>query len=187
MSHLGFFFLALGVGMLRESGSIMVGQYFKKRRELVETLLCASSGLGAAAMAICVDAITRYNASIRLSVFVHAGQDRLRFVHLSSLGWRLGLQAVTVVSASPFILGLFYRSATLYHPQRRAILHLKSQKRKITIKNGHGRAGDQGDLSLRAMVSSGGYLRRPSVQAIFLSAVIAAAGATHTHVVYLVS
>ena len=31
--------------------------------------------------------------------------------------------------------GLFYRSATLYHPQRRAILHLKTQKRKIKDKN----------------------------------------------------
>lgn len=34
-----------------------------------------------------------------------------------------------------FILGTFYRSASLYHPQRRAILHLKNQKRKIKDKN----------------------------------------------------
>ena len=33
------------------------------------------------------------------------------------------------------VSGLFYRSATLYHPQRRAILHLKTQKKKIKDKN----------------------------------------------------
>ena len=36
---------------------------------------------------------------------------------------------------STFVLGTFYRSASLYHPQRRAILHLKSQKRKIKNKD----------------------------------------------------
>lgn len=53
----------------------------------------------------------------------------------SAIGWRLGLQAVTVVVFITFILGTFYRSASLYHPQRRAILHLKNQKRKIKDKN----------------------------------------------------
>jgi len=51
------------------------------------------------------------------------------------LGWRIGLQAVTGVVFLPFLLGTFYRSASLYHPQRRAILHLKSQKRKIKSKD----------------------------------------------------
>lgn len=58
----------------------------------------------------------------------------LRFL-FSKIGWRLGLQAVTGVVFLTFILGTFYRSASLYHPQRRAILHLKNQKRKIKDKN----------------------------------------------------
>ena len=52
-----------------------------------------------------------------------------------SIGWRLGLQALTGVISTLFVLGTFYRSASLYHPQRRAILHLKSQKRKIKSKD----------------------------------------------------
>ena len=57
------------------------------------------------------------------------------FLYFSSIGWRLGLQAVTGVVFLTFVLGTFYRSASLYHPQRRAILHLKSQKRKIKNKD----------------------------------------------------
>lgn len=44
---------------------------------------------------------------------------------LSSLGWRYGLQSLAALVFVTFILGTFYRSATMYHPQRRAILHLK--------------------------------------------------------------
>ena len=51
------------------------------------------------------------------------------------MGWRLGLQEVTGLLVSTFLLGTFYRSASLYHPQRRAILHLKTQKRKIKSKD----------------------------------------------------
>lgn len=63
-------------------------------------------------------------------------QCTLHFCYcFSAIGWRLGLQAVTGVVFLTFILGTFYRSASLYHPQRRAILHLKNQKRKIKDKN----------------------------------------------------
>lgn len=57
-----------------------------------------------------------------------------KFYSSRAIGWRLGLQAVTGVVFVTFILGTFYRSASLYHPQRRAILHLKNQnkiKRKM--------------------------------------------------------
>ena len=59
----------------------------------------------------------------------------LLFPFYSSVGWRLGLQEVTGVLFITFLLGTFYRSASLYHPQRRAILHLKTQKRKIKNKD----------------------------------------------------
>lgn len=49
------------------------------------------------------------------------------------LGWRLGLQAVTGILVLAFFLSVVYRSASLYHPQRRAILHLKNQRRKVKV------------------------------------------------------
>ena len=101
----------VGVSFVRDTATLMVGQYFKRRREGVEIVLVSASGVG-------------------LSVMSH-------FLKISfqDIGWRLGLQSVTGSLVSTFILGTFYRSATLYHPQRRAILHLKSQKRKIKDKN----------------------------------------------------
>ncbi|XP_076252050.1 monocarboxylate transporter 12-like isoform X5 [Rhynchophorus ferrugineus] len=56
-------------------------------------------------------------------------------LYFSSFGWRLGLQMVTGIVSLTFILGIFYRSASLYHPQRRAIIHIKNQKRKIKDKS----------------------------------------------------
>lgn len=50
---------------------------------------------------------------------------------------RYGLQCVTLTIISTFFFSLFYRSAALYHPQRRAILHLKTQRRKVKEKNRH--------------------------------------------------
>jgi len=103
--------VGIGVGFVRDSSTLMVAQYFKRKRELVEVVVVSGSGLG-------VIIISRF--------LRHA---------MVEVGWRIGLQAVTGVFAVISILGIFYRSATLYHPQRRAILHLKSQKRKIKDKN----------------------------------------------------
>ena len=103
--------VGVGVSFVRDTATLMVGQYFKRKREGVEIVLVSASGLG-------------------LIIMSHFLKTSIR-----DIGWRLGLQSVTGALASTFILGTFYRSATLYHPQRRAILHLKSQKRKIKDKN----------------------------------------------------
>ena len=104
-------FLGVGVSFVRDTSTLMVAQYFKRKRVSVEIVLVSASGLGISVM----------------SNFLHGA--------MRDVGWRLGLQSVTGVLFSTFIFGTFYRSATLYHPQRRAILHLKSQKRKIKDKN----------------------------------------------------
>ncbi|XP_058825052.1 monocarboxylate transporter 12-like isoform X2 [Topomyia yanbarensis] len=105
--------VGVGVGMTRDCSTLMVAQYFKRRREFVEIFIVSGSGLGIAIM----------------STFIKCAID--------AIGWRLGLQAVTGTVFVTFILGTCYRSASLYHPQRRAILHLKNQKRKIKDKNKH--------------------------------------------------
>lgn len=97
--------------MTRDCSTLMVGQYFKRRREFVEIFIVSGSGLGIAVMSSFIKTV------------------------IEGIGWRLGLQVVTVTVFITFILGTFYRSASLYHPQRRAILHLKNQKRKIKDKN----------------------------------------------------
>ncbi|KAL0275557.1 UNVERIFIED_CONTAM: hypothetical protein PYX00_003374 [Menopon gallinae] len=103
--------IGVGVGLTRDCSTLMVAQYFKRRRELVEIFIVSGSGLGISVM----------SASIQGAI--------------NAIGWRLGLQAITGAVFLTFILGMFYRSASLYHPQRRAILHLKNQKRKIKDKN----------------------------------------------------
>ncbi|KAL1131236.1 hypothetical protein AAG570_010854 [Ranatra chinensis] len=103
--------IGIGVSMTRDCSTLMVAQYFKRRREFVEIFIVSGSGLGIAVM----------------SAFIKTA--------ISEIGWRLGLQVITVTVFLTFFLGTFYRSASLYHPQRRAILHLKNQKRKIKDKN----------------------------------------------------
>ncbi len=39
-------FLAFGIGIVREASDIMVGQYFKRRRPLVEIYVQSSIGAG---------------------------------------------------------------------------------------------------------------------------------------------
>ncbi|XP_076232664.1 monocarboxylate transporter 10 isoform X2 [Calliopsis andreniformis] len=58
----------------------------------------------------------------------------LHQVLLRKLGWERGMQSITGALSLAFFLGLIYRSASLYHPQRRAMLHLKNQRGKVNEK-----------------------------------------------------
>ncbi len=53
------YFLGIGVGMTRDTATLMVGQYFKRRRELVEMVTVASTGAGVAVMSVFVMEATR--------------------------------------------------------------------------------------------------------------------------------
>ena len=97
----------LGCSAVRDASSLMVGQYFKARREVAETVVLGGPGLGLLIFSLL------YKRSI------------------GSLGWRLGLQALHALTILAFFLGLFLRSASLYHPQRDAISHIKYQKEKV--------------------------------------------------------
>ncbi|KAG8189865.1 hypothetical protein JTE90_023372 [Oedothorax gibbosus] len=106
------FVMALGLSLARVTSSLMIGQYFKRRREKVEVIVTSGTGCG-------------------IIVFSYSFAKIIR-----ALGWRLGLHAITGLAVIPFFLGICYRSASLYHPQRRAILHLKNQRKKIKDKSG---------------------------------------------------
>ncbi|XP_011868794.1 PREDICTED: monocarboxylate transporter 4-like [Vollenhovia emeryi] len=102
--------LGTGAGLVRETASLVLGNYFRKRREFVEMVVQAGTGVGIVLFSV---------------VYKEA---------LGKLGWRQGLQSVTGALSLAFFLGLIYRSASLYHPQRRAMLHLKNQRGKVKEK-----------------------------------------------------
>ena len=52
------------------------------------------------------------------------------FFFFRSQNWRTGFQSLALVAFINFFIGVLYRPASLYHPQRRAILHLKSLQKK---------------------------------------------------------
>ena len=112
---------------------------------------------------------------MNLQLAIHSG---FRF---RNYGWRFGLQVVTLVLSSTFLCGMFYRSASLYHPQRRAIMHLKNQKRKIKMKK------EDKVKSLEEKVPFIDFyaLKSKTVQIILASTSVASMG-LNTPIIYLV-
>ncbi|XP_023334419.1 monocarboxylate transporter 12 [Eurytemora carolleeae] len=146
----------IGTAMVRDSAILMVGQYFKRKREYVEVMIVGSWGPGFCIMYPII------NNAIRV------------------VGWRLGLQAITGLVASAFILAIFYRSASLYHPQRRAILHLKNQRRKIKSK----KEDKENILKIIINLDGSGPLRSRTVQ-ILLNATGISAFGLYAPVIYM--
>ncbi|XP_037079520.1 monocarboxylate transporter 2-like [Pollicipes pollicipes] len=142
---------AVGVSMTRDASTLMVGQYFKRRRELVETVVMSGSGVGLALMSALLQGA------------------------IQAAGWRLGLQAVTGVIVLTCLLGTFYRSASLYHPQRRAILHLKHSKKKV---KGKTKVEDKPPFLDFSM------LRSRTVRVLLVSTSLSSLG-LHTPLIYL--
>ncbi|XP_064489040.1 monocarboxylate transporter 10-like isoform X2 [Ornithodoros turicata] len=138
--------LGCGVAMTRDTSVFMVGQYFKKRREAVEVVLAAGTGIGVAVVPVFVVECIRV------------------------VGWRLGLQALTGTMFIMFVLGIFYRPASLYHPQRRAILHLKSMQKRSKAKDKNISASD------RTPFIDYGVLRSRTVQILIAGTAITAFG-----------
>jgi hypothetical protein len=73
--------LGVGVGLARDTSTLMVGQYFKRRRELMEILLVSGSGFGISVMSLVLKGA------------------------MKEIGWRHGLQVVTGLVSTTFILG----------------------------------------------------------------------------------
>ncbi|GJQ80008.1 hypothetical protein Trydic_g9481 [Trypoxylus dichotomus] len=105
--------LGIGAGIVRETSGLVLGHYFKRRREFVEMVCQTGAGVGMALFSVL------YKEAV------------------GKLKWRLGLQAVTGLLSLAFFLPVVYRSANLYHPQRRAITHLKNQRKKVKEKKTH--------------------------------------------------
>ncbi|RWS18000.1 monocarboxylate transporter 12-like protein [Dinothrombium tinctorium] len=105
--------VGIGVSMIRDTAVIMIGQYFKRKREFVEIFVISGSGLGIALMPLFLSHCIR------------------------SKNWRFGFQSLALVVFLNFFLAVLYRPASLYHPQRRAILHLKSLQKRSRLKEHH--------------------------------------------------
>ena len=139
-SCLQFFFFSYGalmsiaMALVRESSALMVGQYFKRRRDFVEIVVQMGAGIGVILFSVFFKEALGYGCSCAPRLLSRNFDDervRLFLFFHSQMGWRLGLQAATGLLLSAFFLGTLYRSASLYHPQRRAILHLKTQRKKV--------------------------------------------------------
>lgn len=94
-----------------------------------------------------------------LQTILHNGFQMSIFPNRSK-SWRFGWQVMAGVMSISFFLGVLYRPASLYHPQRRAILHLKSLQKRSRLKDQHLKQQQQtGHLHHHATLQSTGTVQ----------------------------
>ena len=135
--------LALGVSLVQASWTVMLAQYFRRRRLHLEILLHSWAGPGLSL------------GSLLLSL------------SLQLAGWRLGLQIISASVSLCIIPALLYRPASVYHPQRNAILHMRQYMRQILGKT---RTKSRAATDLRSK------LRHRSVRAVLAAASVSSIG-----------
>ena len=81
---------ALGVALVRDSGALMVGQYFRRRRDAAEAALTASAGLGIAAVSWAADASMRCARAARLreSPFSRCARGAPRWLRVTRASYK---------------------------------------------------------------------------------------------------
>ncbi|XP_012159721.1 uncharacterized protein LOC101455298 [Ceratitis capitata] len=141
----------IAVAMVRESSTIMLGNYFKRRRQFVEMIAMSGEGVG----------ISIFSVILREGV--------------GNAGWRVGLQIVAGLVAVSFFMGLLYRPASLYHPQRRAIQHLKNQRKKMR-ENKSKSAVTTEQKAVRYLFIDISPFKSTNVKILMVSAAVAALG-----------
>ena len=120
------------------------GQYFKKNRLHLEVILSSWTGVGLGLMSV------------------------LQFWCLTSGGWTLGLQLMAGSLGGLCVLAsLLLRPASVYHPQRHAILHMRQYMRQVLGKT---RARSRSSTDLRSK------LRHRSVRAVLAAASLSSVG-----------
>ena len=70
------FILGLGVGMTRDTATLMVGQYFKRRREVLEIMLVSARGVGVCLLYTFVRIAIRYFISTMFYNYTLKGRAR---------------------------------------------------------------------------------------------------------------
>lgn len=84
----------IGTCIVRESSSVVLGEYFRRRRQFVEQVVLAGTGVGVTLFSLLYLSFTRH------------------------LDWAQGFQIGAALATICILLPAFYRTAARFHPNR---------------------------------------------------------------------